>query len=208
VDITVIGASAGVGLETVQTALARGHTVTTLSRSVDSLPVRENLNVVQGTATAADDVRRAVVDADVVLVTLGTRKLGATTLFSDTASALFEALEGRQIPLIVVTGFGAGDSAKLQKPVARTLMRMFLGRMYADKTRMEGMLTASSLQWEIVRPGTLSNGDAVGTTAGITSFQKGLKVPRISRKDLAAFLVDEAEQRRYLHRYVLPAVHP
>jgi hypothetical protein len=57
---------------------------------------------------------------------------------------------------------------------------------------MEDILTATSLQWEIVRPGTLSNTSTIGTTTGITSFHKGMKVPGISRKNLAAYLVDEA----------------
>ena len=71
--------------------------------------------------------------------------------------------------MIVVTGFGTGDSAQFQDPVARAFMKALLGRMYADKSRMEDILTATSLQWEIVRPGTLSNTSTVGTTTGITS---------------------------------------
>ncbi|MGO4190061.1 NAD(P)-dependent oxidoreductase [Arthrobacter sp. YAF17] len=207
-NITIIGASAGVGPETVHAALARGHRVTTLSRSVYALPASEHLTVVQGTATSVEHVRQATVDADAVLVTLGTKKLGATTLFSDTASALVEAMAGRKEPMIVVSGFGTGDSAQLQNPVTRIFMKALLGRMYADKARMEDILTATSLQWEIVRPGTLSNTGTVTTTTGITSFRKGMKVPGISRKNLAAFLVDEAEERRYPHQFVLPTVRP
>jgi putative NADH-flavin reductase len=113
----------------VHAALARGHRVATLSRSVEALPAGENLTVVQGTPTSTDAVRQATVDADAVLVTLGTKRLGATTLFSDTASALVEAMAGRQDPVIVVTGFGAGDSAQFQNPVVRTRMRALVGRM-------------------------------------------------------------------------------
>jgi putative NADH-flavin reductase len=206
--ISVIGASAGVGLETVQAALTRGHTVTTLSRSVESLQGYENVTVVRGSAASAEDVRTAVADADAVLVTLGTSSLGATTLFSDAATALAEALAGSDVALIVVTGFGAGDSAQLQNPFLRTVMKGLLGRMYADKGRMEEIITATDLRWEIVRPGVLSNKGAVGTTTGMTTFRKGMKVPGISRKDLAEFLVDEAEQRRYIRRFVLPAARP
>jgi hypothetical protein len=69
-----------------------------------------NLTVVQGTATSTDALRQATVDADAVLVNLGTKKLGATTLFSDTASALVEAMAGREDPVIVVTGFGVATA--------------------------------------------------------------------------------------------------
>ncbi|WP_054011491.1 NAD(P)-dependent oxidoreductase [Arthrobacter sp. ERGS1:01] len=176
-NITVIGASAGVGLATVHAALSRGHRVTTLSRSVDALPAAENLTVVQGTATSVDDVRRVTASADEVLVTLGTKKLGTTTLFSDATAALLETMTGRRTPVIVVTGFGIGDSAQFQNPVARIFMNALLGRMYADKARMEEILTATSLQWEIVRPGILSNNSTTGTPTGITSLHKGMKVP-------------------------------
>ncbi|MGW3823382.1 hypothetical protein ACWEAF_13930 [Streptomyces sp. NPDC005071] len=37
------------------------------------MPAGENLTMVQGTATSADDVRQATVDADAVIVTLGTK---------------------------------------------------------------------------------------------------------------------------------------
>ena len=85
-------------------------------------------------------------------------------------------MAGRKEPVIVVTGFGAGDSAQFQNPVGRMFMKALLGRMYADKSRMEDILTATSLQWEIVRPGTLS--------------PQGNECAGISRKDLAAFLVE------------------
>lgn len=205
-NITVVGASAGVGLASVYAALARGHRVTTLSRSVDALPAGENLTVVQGTATSVDDVRQATADADAVLVAIGTKRLGTTSLFSDTASALVAAMAGREVPVIVVTGFGAGESAQFQNPVIRTLMKAALGRVYADKSRMEEILTASGLQWEILWPGILSNSTTSSPTTGITSFHKGMKVPGISRKNLASFLIEEAEERRYVRQFVLPVV--
>lgn len=205
-NITVIGASAGLGLETVQNALSRGHNVTSLSRSVDTLPTHKNLTVVQGSALEADDVRRATASADAVLVTLGTKGLGETSLFSASASVLTEVMDGRETPVIVVTGFGTGDSAQYQNPVFRTFMKALLGKMYADKARMEAILTASTTVWEIVRPGTLSNSNTAGHTTGITSFRKGMKVPGISRKNLASFLIDESEAPRYVRSFVLPVV--
>lgn len=58
--ITVIGASAGVGLEVVRLALQKGHEVTSLSRSVEPLPKDHKLHIVQGSSKSADDVRHAI----------------------------------------------------------------------------------------------------------------------------------------------------
>ena len=49
-NITIIGASAGVGLETVKRALERNHIVTTLSRSAIQLPENKNLISLKGNA--------------------------------------------------------------------------------------------------------------------------------------------------------------
>ncbi len=46
-DITIIGASAGVGIETVKRALQRNHKVTTLSRSEIQLPSNHNLTMIK-----------------------------------------------------------------------------------------------------------------------------------------------------------------
>ena len=48
--ITVIGASAGVGLEVVKRALFRGHQVTALSRSGLPLPAHQKLTSILGNA--------------------------------------------------------------------------------------------------------------------------------------------------------------
>jgi len=91
-NITIIGASAGVGLACTTEALARGHQVTTLSRRVDTLPAHPALTVRQGSATQADDLRAAITGANAVLVTLGTgSSIKPTTLYTDFATALLEA---------------------------------------------------------------------------------------------------------------------
>ncbi|HMN32238.1 MAG TPA: hypothetical protein PKA54_02580 [Chitinophagaceae bacterium] len=54
-NITIIGASAGVGLESVKRALDRNHNVTTLSRSKINLPANANLNAIKGSATNKND---------------------------------------------------------------------------------------------------------------------------------------------------------
>jgi len=70
--ITVIGASAGVGLSVVRRALVRGHEVATLSRRLETLPEHAKLTRIRGSSTNAQDVRQAVQGAEVILVTLGT----------------------------------------------------------------------------------------------------------------------------------------
>ncbi|HOU46979.1 MAG TPA: NAD(P)H-binding protein [Chitinophagales bacterium] len=73
-NITIIGASAGVGLECVKRALARNHKVTTLSRSEIKIASSENLTTLRGDALNKSDLLKAVQSADAVIIALGTGK--------------------------------------------------------------------------------------------------------------------------------------
>ena len=200
--IGIIGASAGVGLLCSRIALERGHRVTTLSRSVDRLPEHPNLRALRGSATDLADLRRASEGADALLVTLGTgmdRK--PTQLYTDFGRALLQLQSALgQIPLIVLTGFGAGDSAAYQGPLARLFFRLFLQAVYANKSELEAMLERSSLNWMLVRPGLLTNGDPPGPARVQADYQHGMKVGSVSRLAVARFMVEQAEQPSFLHR--------
>ncbi|MCA0177948.1 MAG: NAD(P)H-binding protein [Proteobacteria bacterium] len=201
-NITIIGASAGVGLACTTEALARGHQVTTLSRRVDTLPAHPALTVRQGSATQADDLRAAITGANAVLVTLGTgSSIKPTTLYTDFATALLEARDALgDAPLIVLTGFGASESAAYHGWLTSLLFRLFLKDVYADKSVMEGRLVASDLNWMLVRPGVLTNGAPSGPPRVQTDYVQGMKVGSIPRRTVARFMVAQAEQPTYLHQ--------
>jgi putative NADH-flavin reductase len=201
--ITVIGASSGVGLLAVQQALAKGHHVTTLSRTTATLPPHPQLTTVVGSATVAADLRRVLPGADAVFVTVGTTKKNATQLFTETARALLEATADAPLaaPVLVLTGFGAGASAPYLSWWMRLVIRFFLKREYADKTQLEELLAGSQLRWEIVRPGMLTNGPRTGTYHVLPTLRPGVKVGRIARADVADFLLRQAEHPTLLHHY-------
>jgi putative NADH-flavin reductase len=54
-NITIIGASAGIGIETVKRGLTRNHSITTLFRSKIELEEQKSLNMVLGDATNKAD---------------------------------------------------------------------------------------------------------------------------------------------------------
>jgi len=162
---TVIGASAGVGLELVNQLVERGHQVTTLSRSVESIADHPAIHKIRGSSLNADDVARAIDGAEVVLVTLGTGMSSkATGLYPKSATAILQALRATkaQAPLIVLTGFGAGDSGDYNPWLMKLLFGLFLKDIYAEKTEMERMLSAGYPNAMFVRPGRLTNGPLTG----------------------------------------------
>ena len=199
-NITIIGASSGIGLITVKQALERGYHVTTLSRNIDTLPEHPSLTKVSGSATSSKDLKKATAQADIVIVTIGQHKNKQTSLFAETGQALIQLQ--LKIPVLIITGFGAGES----KPYNQFLFRLIIGTMlkkeYEDKTRMEQMLAGSSLQWGIVRPGMLTNGPLTGKYKVMSELYRGMKTKNISRADVAHFLLTQAERPTMIHQYV------
>ena len=201
--ITVIGASAGIGLNTVSQALERGHEVTAFSRNMISIPDHDLLTKVNGDATSEAAVRKAILDADAVIVTIGTKNKKDTSLFVETAKALVKASSDLHFkkPIFVVTGFGAGESARYLGLLMKTVIHIFLKNQYQQKTEMEKLITESSLAWEIVRPGMLTNGPLTKSYQTITHLSPDVKIGKISRADVADFLINQAENPSMLYKF-------
>lgn len=200
-NITIIGASAGVGLAAVKRALERGHTVTTLSRSEVAVPNNNRLHRVQGSALVEADLKRAITGSDAILVTLGTRgRIGATTIFSDFAQTLLKIHKAEPItvPVLILSGFGAGDSREYATPFARFGLRFVLNKVYEDKEKLEELIRSSTIKWEFVRPDVLTNRPLTEKYRVEPAYYNGMKSGWISRNDVADFMVKQAESPTYV----------
>jgi hypothetical protein len=97
--LLVIGASRGIGLETVKAALRAGHSVRALARSGANIAIQNTgLEKVSGDALDRDTVRKALEDVDVVIQTHGVDfSLQAiferTNLFSQSTRILVDAMQ-------------------------------------------------------------------------------------------------------------------
>lgn len=202
--IAIIGASAGIGLQATRLALERGHEIATLSRRVVPLPDHPNLRRVQGSATNPHDIKTAVEGADAILVTLGVKSPFATTLFSDSARLLLRVLQetGSSPTLLVLTGFGAGDSWGYNSLPMKILFTLLLKKVYGDKGEQERLIAGGYSRWEIVRPGRLTNGTMTGRYRVLDHLVEGMRVGAVSRSDVAQFMVAQAEHPTHLGKYV------
>ena len=202
--IAVIGASAGIGLETVKRALERQHEVTALSRSTMEISENPLLRSITGDALHKNDLARAMHGADAVIVTLGTRKnMKQTTLFSDFAKLLLEIQKESKSKAIhlIVTGFGTGESAKYVGWFVKLFLKYFLKDVYADKAKMEELISESDLHWLIIRPGRLLDEPRTEKYRIETSLYTGINIGAINRSDVADYLIKQAEQPSDLMKY-------
>jgi putative NADH-flavin reductase len=202
--IAIIGAGAGIGLDTVKQALENGHSVTALSTNTDSIPDHQLLTKINGSATSVLDLKQAISGSDAVLITVGTKNKKVTTLFSDIAKTLIQVTDELNFtnPIIIITGFGAGESSSYLSFFMRTIIKLFLKEQYINKTLMEELIANSNINWEIVRPGMLTNNALTKSYKVIPKLEKGMKVVKISRADVAHFLISEAENPKYLNQYI------
>ena len=200
--VLIIGASHGIGLETVRAAILAGHDVRALARSAASIPIENSaLEKISGDALDPPTIRNALRDVDIVIQTLGVEFspraiFKGTRLFSNSTRILVEAMKVAGVKrLIAVTGLGAGDSrgygGLLYDAVAFPLL---LKRVYDDKDVQEWIIKSSGLDWTIARPGLLANGPATGNYRVLTEPQDW-RLGVIRRADVADFLVQQIGDR-------------
>lgn len=203
-EILIIGASGGIGLECTRQALAAGHVVRAFSRAAQDIAIdNPRLTKINGDATNPGDCAGAVHGADAVAVTLGVAfdsrmLLGPVTLFSRATKALLPAMDAAGVKrLIAVTGFGAGESRQAISLFQRLPFRLVFGRAYDDKSRQERLIKKSGLDWTIVRPGVLTNGDrsdGYKVLVDRQSWRNGL----IARADVAHFIISQISDDAYV----------
>lgn len=202
--VLIIGASRGIGLETVKAALKPGHKVRALARSAARIPVSHpDLEKVTGDALDRDTVTRALDGVDAVIQTLGVAAgpemiFRPVKLFSQATRILVAAMEAAGVRrLICLTGFGAGDSRNKGGALYNMAFHLFLGRAYDDKDVQERIIRQSHLDWVIARPVILTNGPKTASYRVLVD-PKDWGCGFISRADVADFLVKQVTEDAYL----------
>ena len=200
-NILIIGATRGIGFQLLEQALKAGHTVTALVRNPEKLrKENERLKVMKGDILDLSSVQQAMTGQDAVCCCIGvkpTRK--PVTVFSHGSKNVLKAMAQSGVKkLISVTGIGAGDSRGhggfLYDKIFQPLL---LKIIYEDKDREETEIRASEVDWIIVRPGFLTNGPMLGQYRVLTDLA-GVKAGKISRADVAYFILEQLVSPSYL----------
>jgi putative NADH-flavin reductase len=202
--VLVLGANGPSGRRTVQQALDRGLGVEALTRRPQTFPIRhERLHVVGGDATDPATVDAAVASCDAVISVIGTAfTWHPVEVYSATARLVVAAMERHgQRRLLAVTSAGvrpadAHEGGVVQGLVFSIVRRTISRTVYDDMEQMEAIVSASSLDWTIVRPPGLT--DEPGT--GYAVAENRIDGPYCARDDLAAMLLDHLDDDRFVRR--------
>ena len=201
--IALFGATGGTGQQVLAQALEQGHDIKALARNPATLQTAPGrLTVIVGDVLNPAQVADCVQGTDAVICVLGTRPGGAPIEALGTA-VILGAMQAQGVRrLIAVTSMGVGDSKDQVPLFFKVLMQLALKKVMAAKEEQERLIRASGLDWTIVRPGGLTDGPKTGNYR--SGLDKSLTAARLSRADVADFVLQQLGDARFLHQ--TPAV--
>ena len=191
-NVLVIGAAGETGKLVVERAAAAGHAVTALVHDAGDYHAPAGVvRVVGGDARDAAAVGGAVAGQEAVVDALGGKTpYLETDLERSAARVIVSAMAEHGVRrLIVISVLGAGDSTdQAGFFYEHLLVPTYLRGVVKDKDAMEDEVRASGLDFVLVRPPVLKNGEAKGSVKVLGAHETA---GSITRADLAAFLVDQ-----------------
>lgn len=202
-NILVVGATGPLGLEILSQAAGSPYQFTAMARWPEAMATEEQgVRIVKGDLTDSISLEAALAGQDAVISAFGgkfSRK--ATTFLSDCTRNLIAAMQKQSVRrLICVTGIGAGDSKGHGGWVYDHIIQpALLNEIYKDKTRQEEVIRASDLEWTIARPAMLTYGPRRGDCLAVTNLA-GFTSTKISRADVAAFLLHQLDSTEFIRR--------
>jgi len=201
--ILVFGATGPTGSQVVSQALSRGYSVTAFVRDPARLSVKdERLLVEVGDATRdATQVAEAVGGQDVVISALGVgASFRSDHLIERCMQIIVPAMQQAGASrLILVSAFGVGASSRDAPLIPRIFFRTLLREVFADKLAAEDLVRSSRLEWTFVYPVMLTHGPLT------EKYRTGERLKlhgmsRISRADVAHFILEEAERGAFVRK--------
>lgn len=197
--LAVFGATGRAGRVVLEQALRDGHRVSALAREPARLPPHERLRVVAGDVTDPLAVTSTLAGTEAVVSTLGRARRGPDVCADGMRTVLAAMAVGGPRRLVVLSNYGVADSRRRTAYVA---VSWLLERaVLRDKEKMEARLRDSGAEWTVVRAPVLTDGPRTGRYRTGSDLRLSFTA-RVSRADLAEFLLAELHDRGYVRQAV------
>ncbi len=190
--LLILGANGRTGRLTAERAGEKGHEVTAFTRAT------------HGDATDREAVAAAMRGQEAVISALGRgNSFKSQQLMSRAMDVILPAMKREEVQrLIVISAFGVGETFYEAPFIAKVFFRLLLRHLYADKAIADDFVSRSGLDWTIVCPTRLTDGPTTGSyRAGEHLELHGM--PKISRADVADFVVKELAEPRFVRKTVI-----
>jgi putative NADH-flavin reductase len=178
-------------------------------RRADRLVPQAGLEIIEGDVGDAAAVAAAVAPHYAVISALGvSTPLKADPVVCAGIDHIVRAMEAAPTRRFIYLSFiGVTDGRHAAGPLLRYVARFPLRHEIADHERKEQRIRTSALEWTIVRAPKLTDGARAGTYRSGEGIAATSFLPRLSRADVAEFLITEALTPRFPQMVVrlLPA---
>lgn len=208
--LLVLGGSGRTGKHVLTQAAERGHRVRALVRNPDAVSTTPGVELVAGTPSRIDDIRRAAEGVDAVVSALNnsrasdnpwSKSVSPPMFMTDATRDTLAVMKQNGIRRIAVAStMGAGDSWRTLNPLFKGLIKISgIRHGYDDHHGVDEVVRASDVEWVMARSVALSDAPPRGPLhAALAGTEKpGLSV---SRAEVARFLLDSLEDDTWLRQ--------
>jgi putative NADH-flavin reductase len=201
IKIAVIGGTGKSGKYLVQRLLTQAFPIKMLVRNPDTCQVKSPLvEIIQGDARNAEDVRSLIEECQAVISTLGQPK-GEAPVFSQATTNVIRSMNECGIKrYILITGLNVDTAFDKKNPktvFATEWMKNNYPETTADKQREFELLTESDIDWTLVRLPLIELTDRKSEWKASLEDCPGEK---ISATDLADFLIGQLFDEAYVRK--------
>ncbi len=196
----ILGATGKTGGALVAQALAHGHYVTTFGRSPFQGADKAKVTSISGNPMNEDELADALPGHDAVLSVLGTRGLRATKVLDESSRATIGAMRKAGVRRLVILSSALLDKniGLMDKIVGRTILRHFS----SDQRAMEKHVTASKLDWTILRPSRMTESAPEGPSTSTVAEPKNGAGMKIRKEEVARLMLDAVENGKNMGKLV------
>ncbi|CDZ98899.1 NmrA-like family protein [Jeotgalicoccus saudimassiliensis] len=196
--IVLFGMTGRTGSEIARLALQDGHQVSALVRTPEKIAAQDkNLSIIEGDVTVKEDVARAVKDADLVISALNT---DGGEVLTESMPLIIDAMNAEDIKRIITIGTAGILQSRVEPDVLRyqsSESKRKLTRAAEEHHKTYLLLEESYLDWTVVCPTYLPDGEAVGTCREERNYlpEDGKK---ITVGDTALFVYRQIDSDKYI----------
>lgn len=206
-NVTILGGTGGVGRRLVTQALEAGHAVTAYARNPDKLPSVDQLSVVEGELDDLARMAQAFEGADAVLSALGARTNTPeqVEIFETATRNIIAGMQQHGVHrLIAISGAGVitpEDHLDLPRKFVGLLLKLFAKHVARAKEREYELIRDSDLDWTLVRPPRIVEGERTGTYRVLPDR---VPSPKISQGDVADLMLRCLSSSEWSRRAPIP----
>lgn len=201
-QLTIFGGSGKTGKHLVEQALAAGHAVKALVRTPAKVSIQHpQLSLIQGDVLDSLKVDETIAGADAVLSVLGPANNKPDFIISRGMEHILSAMRQHQVRRLIISA-GAGvrdpqDKPKLIDHFFGAVLKLVSGNVVADMQQVVAKVRTSDRDWTVVRVPMLTDQAPQGRyKVGYV----GDIDPRLSRADMAAFMLQQVQETRYVRQ--------